>query len=123
VAYQNRGGLRWCCLDFKSVRLWSGLENGEQQEVTLHCAEDGHFCLQLSGGGKAAQIPVSDRDVRAILNSEGVDLIAPECECTIAPSGVNLVFTFRGIADVRFGMALQHFTLLAKSLSPAPTAS
>src|ERR1051326_5006254 len=65
----------------KSVRLWSGMDNGNPQEVRLRCTPEGRLGFELAAGQEIALIPLDPSHIHAVLAGREVSIEVPSGNC------------------------------------------
>ncbi|HVT11002.1 MAG TPA: hypothetical protein VHE55_01940 [Fimbriimonadaceae bacterium] len=103
-------------LKSKSVRLWSGMDDGTIQEVRLRCTSDDRLGFELFVGREILLVPIDHAHLHAALNSREVTVEMPSCRCSMVPVDESISFLFQGSGTVRFLMRRNQFAVLAKNV-------
>jgi len=103
-------------LTSKNVRLWSGLDDGFEREVRLHCTPEGHFRFEVASGSESAIVPIEAERLQEALNLREVRIESPAYSCRLTPLEDRIAFCFDGHISVHFAMHQNQLAVLVQNL-------
>jgi len=108
-------------LNTKSVRLWSGMDDGVAQEVRLACTSEGAFSFEPVIAGEVVSVPISHCQLHAVFDAQRVEIEGPSFRGVLAPRAESISFAFKGAKSIEFEMLRNQFQVLVRNIGPMTT--